>query len=334
MKWFKKYFVPHDNNDFKPHLFREAGATALFSVIFLLFLLSVSGKLILIRTDLTALVLPKVLVDYANEDRATQNFGHLAISPVLEKAAQLKANDMAIKGYFAHKSPDGHSPWYWFGQVGYDFSYAGENLAVNFTDSVDVNTAWMNSPGHKANIMNGNFTEIGIATAEGFYQGRRTVFVVQLFGRPSEEEPITVTKKSTTSTLTKTGTQTPSTTVKSATTVSETVLSESVSTEVLAQNGTNELYVSVQKKSKATTSTENSKYSNYFYKLVVSPNKVLRFVYVILASMISLTLLMMIFIESKRRHPRHILMAIGFIVIILGLLYIYQSLIFAPLLIV
>ena len=58
----------------------------------------------------------------------------------------------------------------------------GENLAVNFQNSEDVETAWMNSRGHWLNIMNPKFKEIGIATSTGIYKGRQAVFVVQMFG--------------------------------------------------------------------------------------------------------------------------------------------------------
>jgi len=132
-----------------------------------------------------AAVISAVLVDLANDDRSSEALPDLNINPLLVAAAQAKADDMAAKSYFAHKSPDGKDSWHWFKQVGYDYAYAGENLAVNFADSVDVEKAWMQSPTHRANIMNGRYTEIGIATAVGMYQGRQTVFAVQMFGRPA-----------------------------------------------------------------------------------------------------------------------------------------------------
>jgi hypothetical protein len=98
---------------------------------------------------------------------------------------------MAEYGYFAHYSPRGVSPWYWFEQVSYSFIHAGENLAVHFTDSGEVVQAWMRSPTHRANIMNAQFTEIGIGTATGTYQGHPTVFVVQLFGAPNPAGAVT-----------------------------------------------------------------------------------------------------------------------------------------------
>ena len=60
--------------------------------------------------------------------------------------------DMAEKSYFAHTSPEGLTPWYWITLAGYRFSLAGENLAIDFTESEDVENAWMNSPAHRASI--------------------------------------------------------------------------------------------------------------------------------------------------------------------------------------
>lgn len=139
----------------------------------------------ILPTGQMAAVITSSLVHLANDDREEQNLGELTVNPALVAAAQAKANDMAQKGYFAHTSPDGRSSWSWLKDAGYSFSHAGENLAVNFSDSVDVEKAWMNSPTHRANILNGNFTEVGIATAVGEYKGKKTVFVVQMFGTPA-----------------------------------------------------------------------------------------------------------------------------------------------------
>ncbi len=135
-----------------------------------------------------AAVIAAVLVDLTNVDREAQQLQGLRINPKLVEAAQAKANDMAEKGYFAHQTPDGFDSWHWFELVGYDYAYAGENLAVDFGESGDVQIAWMNSPTHRKNILNENYTEIGIATAKGMYKGHETTFAVQMFGRPSARE--------------------------------------------------------------------------------------------------------------------------------------------------
>ncbi len=134
--------------------------------------------------DSLSAVYGSVLVALANDERSVNNAGKLTVNSTLERAAQMKADDMAQKGYFAHNTPDGKTPWYWFEQAGYKYKYAGENLAVNFTDSTEVHTAWTKSRGHFLNIINPRYTEIGIATSTGMYKGREAVFVVQMFGTP------------------------------------------------------------------------------------------------------------------------------------------------------
>jgi len=134
-----------------------------------------------------AAVISAVLVDLANDDRTELALPELKVNPVLVAAAQAKADDMAAKSYFSHTSPEGYNSWHWFKEAGYDYHYAGENLAVNFSDSSDVQEAWMASPTHRENIVNLRYSEIGIATAVGMYKGKEAVFAVQMFGRPKTE---------------------------------------------------------------------------------------------------------------------------------------------------
>lgn len=144
-----------------------------------------------LRSSSVAAVVSAILVDLANVDRSTHGLANLTVNPKLVAVAQAKANDMAAKGYFSHVSPDGVEPWHWFRQEGYAYTFAGENLAVDFSDSGDVERAWMNSPTHRDNILNAKFTEIGIATAQGIYQGRATTFVVQVFAVPVNTTTVT-----------------------------------------------------------------------------------------------------------------------------------------------
>ncbi len=143
-----------------------------------------------LRSSSVAAVVSAVLVNLANGDRSANGLGELTSNPTLVAVAQAKANDMAAKGYFAHVSPEGIDPWHWFNTIGYEYSFAGENLAVDFSDSGDVERAWMNSPTHRDNILNSKFTEIGIATAQGMYEGRATTFVVQVFATPVNADAV------------------------------------------------------------------------------------------------------------------------------------------------
>lgn len=134
--------------------------------------------------QLTGLVLATNVVAETNVERSQAGVNTLARSAVLDKAAALKARDMLVNQYFAHTSPGGVTPWYWFRQAGYSYRRAGENLAVHFDDSEKLVHAWMESPTHRANIVNGTFTEIGIGIATGTFEGVPTTVVVQLFGTP------------------------------------------------------------------------------------------------------------------------------------------------------
>ncbi len=176
--WLKKYFFPHKHNDYKPHLLRrEATIIILFSIIVIELFFLVQVFVVFDKTNFLASVLPGVLTTITNEERAQNNAEPLTENDLLTKAAKLKAEDMATRGYFAHNSPDGKTPWYWLDQVGYTYSMAGENLAVNFFESRDVAEAWMNSPSHRENIVKKNYKEIGIGVATGTFEGRSTVFM-------------------------------------------------------------------------------------------------------------------------------------------------------------
>lgn len=185
-KTLRDYFIPHEDNAHKPHALRTRTIIIVaLAILALEFVFLLQSSVIMPRSNFFALILPDVLVEQTNEQRNSAQVETLRTSPLLEIAAQQKANDMAAKEYFAHTSPEGVTPWYWFEQAGYSFRSAGENLAVRFVDSRDVTDAWMRSPSHRANILNGNFTEVGIATARGTYKGTEAVFVVQLFGTPA-----------------------------------------------------------------------------------------------------------------------------------------------------
>ncbi|MDP9249719.1 MAG: CAP domain-containing protein [bacterium] len=185
-RWLKKHFIPHEGNEHRPHILRDESMRRILVLVIALELvvfiipsvanLGLSGGM--------AAVLPAVLGELTNEERQTENLPALAVSPELTLAAQMKAEDMASRGYFAHTSPEGKTPWHWIELAGYKYQYAGENLAVNFRDSKDVTSAWLKSPTHKANIVKANYTEMGTGIARGLYQGRQTVFVAQVYANP------------------------------------------------------------------------------------------------------------------------------------------------------
>ncbi|HEY0010355.1 MAG TPA: CAP domain-containing protein [Candidatus Paceibacterota bacterium] len=185
------YFFPHARNEYRPHIFSpwSLGVIAI-GLVALQVAYFAQTRIVFKETNFLAAVLPGVLTSLTNEDRADNSLPSVTHDPALARAAQLAVNDMAEKGYFAHNSPDGKTPWHWLREAGYPYSYAGQNLAVNFTDSVDVEKGWMNSPTHRANIMKREYTRVGIAVAQGTYKGKETTFVVQYFATPPGSAPV------------------------------------------------------------------------------------------------------------------------------------------------
>jgi len=122
------------------------------------------------------------IFSFANQDRSGQGLPALKNNTKLNQAAQNKAQDMISNNYFAHTSPQGTTPWRWIDKEKYDYNYAGENLAMDFTAAEKMNDAWMASPTHRANILNPKYKDIGIGIAQGNIDGHGTTVVVQMFG--------------------------------------------------------------------------------------------------------------------------------------------------------
>jgi uncharacterized protein YkwD len=119
-----------------------------------------------------------------NEIRAQQGLTQLQENVQLDEAAKKKASHMFQKDYWSHFAPDGTSPWDFIKQSGYQYEFAGENLAKNFLFSNNVVDAWMNSPTHKENIVRKEYTQVGYAVVNGVLNGEETTLVVQMFGTP------------------------------------------------------------------------------------------------------------------------------------------------------
>ena len=103
----------------------------------------------------------------------------------LSRIASLRIKDMFEKEYFEHQSPSGVGASDIAYEIGYEFILVGENIALgNFRSDEDLVQAWMDSPGHRANILNNRYTEIGIAAEKGLYKDKKVWLAVQIFGRP------------------------------------------------------------------------------------------------------------------------------------------------------
>jgi uncharacterized protein YkwD len=120
-----------------------------------------------------------------NQARISEGLQPLTFNTTLNKIAEQKLRDMFDKQYFEHISPSGKGASDLAKNAGYEYIIIGENLALgNFKDDKTLVDAWLASPGHRANILNNRYKEIGIAVGKDIYEGRTTWIAVQEFGLP------------------------------------------------------------------------------------------------------------------------------------------------------
>jgi hypothetical protein len=125
------------------------------------------------------------VVKYTNAERTKSGLQPFVVNAKLSASAKLKVEDMFNNQYFSHDSPSGITIGDLVASVGYEFISIGENLALgNFKDDIDLIEAWMESPGHRENILNPKYKEIGVAVARGTFEGKTTWLAVQHFGLP------------------------------------------------------------------------------------------------------------------------------------------------------
>lgn len=181
----KHFFIPHTGNNHQPHALRPV-ALKIYSVAVIAVKLFVTTFLFVTYPSAGhfAAITESEILQLTNASRQEAGISTLKANEVLNKAARLKAQDMIEDNYFAHTAPDGTKPWEFLKRAGYSYSAAGENLAMDFTEAASVNTAFMNSASHKKNILNGKYTEMGIAVVEGELEGHTTTILVEFFGTP------------------------------------------------------------------------------------------------------------------------------------------------------
>ena len=120
-----------------------------------------------------------------NQARQTHNLAPLTYSDDLTNAAQAKLDDMIAEQYWSHEAPDGTSPWHWYDSVGYEYSTAGENLARGYQTADATIDAWLDSPSHRENLLDHDYTEVGFATKTAEFQGKSTTLTVALYAKPA-----------------------------------------------------------------------------------------------------------------------------------------------------
>jgi hypothetical protein len=130
---------------------------------------------------------PASLLQETNIQRGQSSQTALMLNNQLSAAAQAKANDMAARNYWSHVTPDGVQPWQFIQNAGYNYAAAAENLAYGFDTSAAAVAGWMNSPGHRANILNAQYREVGfgIANVANYQNEGEQTIVVAMYGQPS-----------------------------------------------------------------------------------------------------------------------------------------------------
>jgi uncharacterized protein YkwD len=214
----KKWLLPGKHNNYHPHLLRPLGLSLVVAMLLGVNLLqNVAAahkfQVLGIATNINA----SDVISLTNQQRVNNGLPALSYNSRLTQAAQNQASYMFEKDYWAHYAPDGTSPWSFVTAAGYSYSTAGQNLAKDFDTSSGVVTGWMNSPEHRANILNSSFRDTGVAVMNGTLQGEQTTLVVAFYASPVGGAPAPAPAPTHTSTTTKSS-STPKSTAPTTTT--------------------------------------------------------------------------------------------------------------------
>ncbi len=151
---------------------------------------SAPGPLIAPKKNPEAHLTRQGVFDWTNYYRKQGGLAALSFNSKLNSAAEAKLADMFSKQYFEHVSPAGYGPAHWAEGAGYAYIIIGENLAMgDFQNDQALVDGWMGSPGHRANILNVKYQEIGIAVGRAQYKGQAVWMAVQEFGMPASACP-------------------------------------------------------------------------------------------------------------------------------------------------
>ncbi len=175
----KNFFIPTQHNKYKPYLLRKV---ALVAYSFIIVFVNSFGGIFGISKVEASTISTENIINLTNQERIASGLNALNENSQLDAAALAKANNMFEQQYWDHFGPNGETPWQFIRAEGYNYVYAGENLAKGFQTAEGVHEAWMASPTHAANIMSGNYKDIGVAIVQGVLLGKQTTLVVQMFG--------------------------------------------------------------------------------------------------------------------------------------------------------
>lgn len=174
--------VPSRGNAYRPHLIRWQGIAIVVLLVFSLMAaqnFARSGSVLGRSSDVSR---ASLLAD-TNQVRQANKAPTLNLNDDLNRAAEAKADNMFAEQYWSHTAPSGATPWQWIDESGYQYAYAGENLAKGFMTAEGVVTAWMHSPEHRENLLKSEYQDVGFAVKYGELNGKKTTLVVALYGQ-------------------------------------------------------------------------------------------------------------------------------------------------------
>lgn len=149
----------------------------------LLLTLLLCGSASALTNDVSEIT-PENVTATMNAHRAAAGLPPLVLNEKLTRAAESRMQDMIEGQWWDHASPEGTSPFVWLAAADYDYLYAAENLAAGFDTTPVLLEAWLESPGHRANVMGARYSDCGVAIIEGTTRGKALGrSVVVLFGR-------------------------------------------------------------------------------------------------------------------------------------------------------
>jgi len=307
----KLIFVPGQENNYRPKFLESRVLIWCLLALFILKLITIPFLIYFPKSIFFSAIVKTTLIELLNQERKSLGLQPLKENTTLDNAAVLKAQDILEKDYFSHQSPDGVAPWYWFKIAGYNYKIAGENLAIGFLDSRELNRAWLDSPSHRANLLNSNYKDVGIAILKGDFQGNETTVVVQLFGtlQQTAAGPKVVTKEEV-----KKETVTPE---------PEKMEKEATGTQTLSAE-----FASMTKQVVPALEEAQEKATfNFLSFLTLDYSKVLQIIVYGFLALIILALIINIFVRIDIQHVDLILKTLGFIAVLVLFILVDQGVI-------
>jgi hypothetical protein len=275
------YFIPSKGNNFKPRFFETRSLLVLLLIAVSFFIASTMIHNRFSKEGGGA----SQLVELINQTRIENNKSPLLINEKLTEAAQMKVDDMVEKHYVSHVSPAGIDPWFWFNQVHYSFVIAGETVNT-IAQSKTIEDVWEASLKDDGHVLDARFREVGLASREGYLEGKPTTFVVELFGAPAEASSSKVLS---------TITETPSTII---------VQNDNAVSAVVMETPLPRAHSSL---------------------LLIKSQKYLYYGLLALSVFLAFALVLFIFIEIKKQYPLRILLGTLLLVAILIFAYVTKS---------